>query len=587
MKNLCRVSVAAAVAVAWVPHEARAEVSVTASIQPVSTTVGEPVQLSVTVNGSQKVSEVPAVNIEGAQSQHIGASTQFSVVNGSFSSAITHRYLITPLKPGELLIPSIQVTVEGKRYETPPLKLQVTNPGQAPAGEPEQPVPLAEVEWPKRTVFVGETFPVEARLLIPSGIRWNIDRMPEFLTDAFTKTPFQQPQTRQFVRDGREYQLVTFRTLMTAIKSGKVPLGPLTFTIQVAAPKKRNNNATSPFGGIFDGFPFDTQPTTLQERKVILPEQAVEVKDIPAEGKPSSFRGAIGKFRFSAVTTQSVVKAGEPLNVTMQVEGEGNFDRIEAPPMVKDDGWRIYPPESNFTKSDETGVRGVKTFTLAVVPEKSHTETPVFEFAAFDPETGTFQTQRNAATPLKVEGLKEPEPPKAVAAPPPKTAPKPPTAQEPTSGVEEVLTSPPPSSVFWTSSKSFWALQALLTAAFSGVLAAIVFRRVRAKNGLFKEAMQKARSLQQTLAAETSRTECFRLGVRTVQVLTAVKSGQPRAAVDALAATKVFGHAPGLADEIDWLFEADASLQFAGNSSSTPVSSEEKTRIQNLLSRMT
>jgi hypothetical protein len=145
MKTLCRASIGipivAVAALAALPSEARAQISVTASVQPSSTTVGEPIQLSVTANGSQQVSEIPAVAVEGALVQHIGASTQFSVVNGSFSSAITHRFLITPQRIGEMVIPSIQVNVGGKVYQTEPLKVQVGNSGQTAAGEPEQPVP--------------------------------------------------------------------------------------------------------------------------------------------------------------------------------------------------------------------------------------------------------------------------------------------------------------------------------------------------------------------------------------------------------------------------------------------------------------
>jgi hypothetical protein len=251
---------------------------------------------------------------------------------------------------------------------------------------------------------VGESFPVEVRLLVPSEIRWRIERMPEFETDSFTKTPFQQPQQRQEKRDGKDFEICNFRTTLTAVKSGSVPLGPLTFNIQASIPKKKVNNAANPLGAFFDGFPFDNQPTALQERKVILPQQKVEIRELPAENKPDTFRGAIGQFRFSSSTSQGKVKFGEPLVVTLQVEGEGNFDRIEAPPLLEPEGWRAYPAEASFAKSDDTGLRGVKTFRIALVPEKAHTRTPQFEFASFDPSSATYQKQQNGISSLEVEG---------------------------------------------------------------------------------------------------------------------------------------------------------------------------------------
>ncbi len=591
------VCVCAAVA----PALARAEISVTASVQPGSTTLGEPVQLSITVNGSQRVNDVPAVSVEGAQTQHIGASTQISVVNGNFSSSITHRYLITPQKRGDLLIPPIAVNVEGRRLETEAVKVRVLDPGQGAQGEPAQPGPLVELEIPKRSVYVGESFPAEARVLVPSGLRWRLNKMPDFTADAFTKLPFQQPQTTQFVKDGQTYEVCSFRTLMTAVKSGKVPIGPLSFIIQVSTPQKRNNNATNPFGGLFNGFPFDVQTAPMQERNVILPEHTLEVKELPTEGKPSSFRGAIGRFRFSASVNQRTVKAGEPLSITLQVEGEGNFDRIEAPPMIDTDGWRAYPPEISFVKSDESGLRGVKTFQIAVVPEKRHLETPIFEFASFDPESAQYQTVKNPPSPLVVVGIKDPEPPKPAA---PEVAPKPETKAaakaDSESVLQETLLAVPSEATFWSSQRIFWGLQALIAMALGGAAAAVAIRRTRARSGPARELQRRLIALEKDLHSETKRGTFMRLGTRIVQLRTAARTGQPEEAVEADAAIHAFIPQPdngsssrsesereqSLAHQLAWLFETDAAQRFAGNATHDSLQPEERARVLALLAKI-
>ena len=558
-----------------------ADVSVSAAVQPASTTVGEPVHLSVTINGSQRVAQVPNVAVDGAQAQHIGASTQMRLVNTSLSVSLTHTYLITPTRKGEMTIPPVEISVEGKVYRTEPIKVQVLEAGQDPAGGPAQPGPLAEVELPSRAIYVGESFPAEVRLLVPQGVGWRIEKMPEFETDAFTKTAFQQPQQSQQNRNGQPYHFCGFRTVMTAIKSGKIPIGPLTFNIQIAAPKKPTNNP-SPFGGLFNGFPFDAQPTALQERKVILEEQHVEVRELPAEGKPASFRGAIGRFRFSTSTGQTSVKAGEPLNITIQVEGEGNFSRIEAPPMLETEGWRVYPPEATFSKSEETGFRGVKTFRLAIVPEKAHTRTPVFEFASFDPETGTYQTVKSATSELVVEGLKPPEPaPQPVKETPAKAPPKPEPLPE--TVLQESLIPVAADASFWKSRNAFWGLQALVAAALGGAAAAIALSRARARMGPGPALLRQAHSLQSALRSTEDRGEFLRLATRVVQLRTAARSGQPEAAVDAAAALVAFSPEASVAHEIQWLFETDATARFAGASSSGSLKPEDRTRILSLL----
>ncbi len=580
--NYSRPLLAVCVAVG-APMVAVAQISVSASVQPASTTVGEPVQLSVTINGSQRVAEVPSVNVEGAQCQHIGASTQMRLINTNLSVSLTHRYLISPTRRGELLIPAVDVTVEGNHYQTEPIKVQVLDPGQDAAGNA-QLGPLAELEIPKRPVYVGESFPAEVRLLVPSDQRWRIERMPDFDTDAFTKTAFQQPQQRQQVRDGHEYDFCTFRTVMNAIKSGKVPIGPLTFNIQIAAPKKRNNNAATPFGGLFDGFPFDAQPTALIERKVILPEQTVEVRELPDAGKPASFRGAIGKFRFSTSAAQTRVKAGEPLVITLQVEGEGNFDRIEAPVLINPDGWRSYPAEASFAKTDDSGLRGVKTFRIAVVPEKTQTHTPTFEFASFDPETGVYQTVKGSTSELQVEGLKAPEPaPPVVQLKPPAPAPPPPPP-EPVLMERQVALATEPA--LWNSRSFFWGLQAAAAAALLGLATVVGLRRRRAAQGPGRALLRRASALQASLAEVTRRTEFLRQAVQVVQLRTAARNGQPDAAVDAADAARVFSTQDTVAQELHWLFEADSETRFAGVQGAGLVDAKERSRVLALLDKL-
>ena len=564
-----------------------AEVTVGASLQPAVTNVGEPVQLSVTVNGTQRVDQIPNVVVEGAQVQHIGQSTQIQLINSNLTVSLTNRFLISPTRIGELNIPAIDVVVDGKHYPTAPLKLKVLDVGQDPAASgPPQAVPTAEVELPQRPVYVGESFPAAVRLVVPTEIRWRIERMPEFETDSFTKTPFQQPQQRQEKRDGKDFEVCHFRTTLTAIKSGTVPLGPLTFNIQAAVPKKKVNNAANPLGSFFDGFPFDNQPAQLQERKVILPQQMVEIRELPTENKPDTFRGAIGQFRFSSSTSQGKVKFGEPLVVTLQVEGEGNFDRIEAPPMIDPDGWRAYPPEATFAKSDDTGLRGVKTFRIALVPQKAHVRTPQFEFAAFDPNTATYQRQQNGSSSIEVEGVPPPAPePKQMETPkppPPKAEPKP--ESKPVLAEQQLQTDS--GSAVWQSREWFWGLQLAAGVLLVGALGLFGIRGYRAGQGDGPKLLREARVLESSLSRSTERTAFFQAAVRASQLRAQARSGQLAAAADAADVGRAFAAGGALQGELDWLFEADAETRFAGGGVARTLREEERRRVLELLAKL-
>ena len=568
-----------------------AEISVTAALQPPTTTAGEPVQLALTVNGSQEPRQPPELNIEGAQVQYLGPSIQTTLNNFELSVSITHRYLVSPTRIGEISIPPIPVQVKGQRYETQPIVLRVLDAGQDPSQQPGA-MPFVECEIPRRQVYVGEAFPVEVRLLVPTEVRWRIERLPQFETDAFTKVPFQQPQQRQLVRDGREYDTLFFKTVLTAIKSGQVPLGPIHFNIQMASAQKKRNANRGPFGGIFDGFPFDNQPTVLQEKRLSLGEHPVQVAELPAEGKPESFRGAIGRFRFSANAAQSRIKMGEPLVMTLQIEGEGNFDRIEAPPIKNPDGWRIYPPEISFSKSDEFGFRGIKTFKIAAVPETNQSQSPVFEFAAFDPDSGSYQTQQSIPAGLTVDGAPKVEqqkvPQETAAALPDQSAKKQkePAVEEAPQAAPVLLENAQPAvdrHEFWKSREWFWGIQAALGAGLLlGVLLRWNARRI-AKAGPAPRLLREATRIQQQLLSSAERESFFRQAKRVLQLRAAAKNGLPADAMDLSDVSSALSLDEARASDLRWLFDADANLRFGGMKSHLEIKGEERERVRSLL----
>jgi hypothetical protein len=152
----------------------------------------------------------------------------------------------------------------------------------------------------------------------------------------------------------------------------------------------------------------------------------MQVKPLPAEGRPKDFAGAIGKFQFSATGTPERVKIGEPVAMKLTIQGRGNFDRIGQPPLVQPDGWTTYSAKEQFLPGDGLGTEGVKTFELPVTPIAKQTAMPVFAFSFFDVETEKYVTLKSAAAPLQVDGeptvairpgtaadVAKPEPPKA------------------------------------------------------------------------------------------------------------------------------------------------------------------------------
>lgn len=575
--------------VPWSARCSAQEVTVSAAVEPAAVSLGESVEFSISIQGAQEPDQPPAISVEGAQVQYVGPSKQASLINFQLSVSMAHRYLLTPSRVGELTIPAVALEIRGKRYETQPVTLKVTAAPQEDGRQPSVPGPFVECEIPRRPVYVGESFPVQVRLLVPSETPWRIERLPQFETDAFTKAPFQQPQQQQQVRDGRSFDALLFPTALTAIKSGEVPLGPIQFKIQQAVPQKKQPNARGPFGGIFNGFPFVNQQATFQEKTVVLPEHRMAVSELPEMGKPASFRGAIGQFQFHAAFNQNRVKVGEPLVATLTIEGQGNFDRIEPPPILAPEGWRIYPPEIHFTKADEFGLRGTKTFRIAVVPQNAQSQMPEFEFASFNPDAASYQIQKSQSAPLSVEGSLDKAQLEAIesASLPSKKRERPlekAAAAQP-GGIPLLEVNKPSvaASPVWANRPLFWSVQGVLLAAlFAAALWKWNVRRVLAL-GPAPHLRQEASKIEQGLALQTSRSDWFNQAKRVVQLRTAAHSGQPAEAVDLPDALAVLAHASKVAEDVRWLFETDAALRFGGQTLEIPPKPEEQRRIQALL----
>ncbi len=72
----------------------------------------------------------------------------------------------------------------------------------------------------------------------------------------------------------------------------------------------------------------------------------VNIKDVPEEGRPENYIGAIGRFQFDADLAPRKAKTGDPMTLTLTLSGQGTLDSITAPdlsniPQIADN-FKIY-----------------------------------------------------------------------------------------------------------------------------------------------------------------------------------------------------------------------------------------------------
>ena len=378
-----------AVALLLLPTPVRAAPSVTASLNPDTAQPGQAAELKLVFEGGAPPQHPPIPAVNGLTIQPSGVMRQFSIDNGVSHSSQIYSYQVMAVRPGDYLIPPVQITVDGVRLTTPPLKFKVVKATAAGAG-PAEPA-FFKLIVPKTEVFVGEMFPVELQLYL--AVDGENLQMPQLKGDGFVFGKMPQPAQLQTALNNRPYHLIVFKMSAVAVKAGNLELGPAECSLTLHLPRQGRRD----FFGLFNSV--DLKPQT-----VLSEPAAISVLPLPRENQPADFTGAIGSYTLSARASPTKVSAGDPVTVEVQISGKGVLDSITLPSLTNWSGFKLYPPNTKVDFRDSLGMEGVKTFEQVAIPQTSAIrEIPALSFSYFDPEAKTYRTLRENGIRLAVE----------------------------------------------------------------------------------------------------------------------------------------------------------------------------------------
>jgi hypothetical protein len=209
----------------------------------------------------------------------------------------------------------------------------------------------------------------QIRIEIPSFVGFGQETLP------------QEPPTSQLI-NGRQYQVVQQRIRLYPLQAGNFTLG----AVRVKIPE-------SPFA------PAATLTT--------LP-LAVTVQPLPT-GAPPTFINAVGQFEVAATIDPTTVTSGQPLTLTLNIQGAGNLRQLLRPPLDLGATWRVYEQDDTFTAiSPEIGTR---TWSWVLIPIQNGIQTlPSIPFTFFNPLTQSYETRPTAALSVDVQGSALPLP---------------------------------------------------------------------------------------------------------------------------------------------------------------------------------
>jgi len=384
---------------------------VNATLEPSQIALGESAQLTITSSGKGMESpKLPAV--AGLEFHIVGQSQRIQLINGAALASSSIIVRVTPQTAGVFTIP-------GLTPNSSPLVLRV-----APAGSPALPgkssgsgapgmgssangirmvadgAAFVRLILPKRDIYVGESVPLDIEVGLRDGFA-RLNTLPTLVGGDFTLNNLShQPEQAPRVIDGKSYMVLTWHSVVAAVKPGKFSLSVESpVTVRIRTRPQRDSMIDDMLGDPFMQNFFGA--TVTKDITATSTPSELTVLELPVEGRPPNFSGAVGSFKIAGDISSGAAAAGDPLTLRMHVAGSGNFDRVDSTMFEHLDQWKTYPPKSSFKASDALGLKGEKIFEQPLIASKPGTHTlPGLAFSYFDPGAHRYETVHSA--PLKV-----------------------------------------------------------------------------------------------------------------------------------------------------------------------------------------
>jgi hypothetical protein len=327
-------------------------------------------------------------------------STSMQIINGVSSSSLTLSYILMPNTTGSFTIGSASIEYLGTSLSTKPISITVTKGTPKQKDDKTSGVSESDIadnlfiraSIDKNKVYQGEQVTVTYKLYTRLNIaaQMSVDKLPQY--QGFWAEELGTSQNISFsteVINGKQYKVgLLKRAALFPTQTGKLEVTPFELSIPIQIPKKKNPN------NVWDDFfgdPFGR--AEIYEYKATSNIVNVDVLPLPQNNKPASFRGAVGRYDFSASIDKSVTKTDEPISLKLKITGTGNIKLLELPDFELPNGFEKYDPKIDEQLDRSGKISGMKEAEYLLIPRIAGSrEIPPIEFSFFDIEQKSYKT---------------------------------------------------------------------------------------------------------------------------------------------------------------------------------------------------
>ncbi len=401
---------AALLSFVWAAVCLAANASVSASVDRSQLSQGETLEYSIEISGD--VSRYPNIQLAELPDFDIyssGTSQSFTWVNGQSQKSKRYVFRLSPKRSGKLTIGPFALDIDGVRYETKAVAVQVTPASASPqarTNDPRQDRRLQQqssvtkddlfvrTSLDNDTVYVNQQVTLTLRFYQGIDLLQNPDYNPPERTGFWVEELGQQKVDFQTV-NGRDYRVQELKTALFPTGPGLQTVGSAEITCLVQE-RRRSRDPFSIFDN-FGGFG-DTKQVRVSSTPI-----RVLVLPLPEAGKPADFSGAVGQYRIAATVDKTQVEVNEPITMTVKISGTGNIKTVALPEVPPLNDFRSYQAgDSENIEKASYRIGGTKTYEQVFIPKRAGSYLlPSLSFSYFDPESRSYKIA--STEPVRVE----------------------------------------------------------------------------------------------------------------------------------------------------------------------------------------
>lgn len=383
--------------------------------------VGEQFRVVFEINADGKRFSAPSFegfSVVGGPFNSTSSSVQ--IVNGSMTRTVSnsYTYVLRAEKEGTFTIGSATCNVDRETISSEPYQITVL-PGDAGgttasatgSSGNQQTGSQQNTSDPqvsgkdlflkaipsKKAVYVGEPITLVYKLYTRVPVsQLSMSKVPSY-GGFWTKEANDNGSYKQSTEmvNGVEYTTAEIKkVVLIPQKAGQLSVEPMGIEcVAQIQTQRKGRQSNDPFD-IFFNDPFFSRGYTNVQKNVESPTVIVNAKQLPADGKPMSFSGAVGNYNFSATIDRNELTTNEAITMTLTVSGSGNIELLNLPSPVFPPDFEVYDPKI-VTSADisSQGLTGTKKAEYLIIPRRAGNFTiPPVEFSYFNPAKGSYVT---------------------------------------------------------------------------------------------------------------------------------------------------------------------------------------------------